>query len=136
MPRRNTKTCKNQSLTIKPYIMNTDVKDLWVAALRSGTYTQTTGELQNAYGFCCMGVLCDLYFQKVGGNWTPSEDEEMIVFTDEDGNTNFGTCPDGVMEWSGLKEENPYVSGRHLSDWNDEEKISFDEIANLINENL
>ena len=116
--------------------MNADVKDLWVAALRSGTYTQTTGALQNAYGFCCLGVLCDLYCQEVGGNWAPSEDEELIVFTDADGNTNFETCPDGVVEWAEFDDDNPYVSGRHLSDWNDGEKISFDEIANLINENL
>ena len=117
--------------------MNADVKDLWVAALRSGAYTQTTGSLQNAYGFCCLGVLCDLYRQHVGGNWhPPSEDEELIAFTDADGKIIFETCPEGVVKWAELDDDNPYVSGRHLSDWNDSEKISFDEIANLINENL
>ena len=116
--------------------MDAGVKELWVAALRSGTYTQTTGSLQNACGFCCLGVLCDLYCREVGGNWTPGEDDELVVFTDNDGNTNFETCPDGVVEWAGLKEDDPYVSERFLSDWNDSGKISFDEIANLINENL
>ena len=116
--------------------MNADVKDLWVAALRSGAYTQTTGSLQNAYGFCCLGVLCDLYRQHVGGDWTPGEAEEMVFFTDADGNANFETCPDGVVKWAELDDDNPYVSNRNLSDWNDGEKIGFDEIANLINENL
>lgn len=32
----------------------------WVAALRSGEYRQTRGELRDAAGFCCLGVACDI----------------------------------------------------------------------------
>lgn len=37
--------------------MRTDVKAKWVAALRSGTYEQCQGELQNGQSYCCLGVL-------------------------------------------------------------------------------
>lgn len=46
--------------------MDTDVKERWVAALRSGEYTQAKGNLKvklegdGRYGHCCLGVLCDL----------------------------------------------------------------------------
>ena len=33
----------------------------FVKALRSGKYKQTTGKLQNANSYCCLGVACDLY---------------------------------------------------------------------------
>jgi len=41
--------------------MNNDVKAKWIKALRSGKYKQTQGTLKDKHGFCCMGVLCDLY---------------------------------------------------------------------------
>lgn len=40
--------------------MDADLKDRWLAALRSGTYAQGQGNLRDATGFCCLGVLCDL----------------------------------------------------------------------------
>lgn len=37
---------------------------LWLAALRSGEYTQTTGTLRQTtgkeYAYCCLGVACDV----------------------------------------------------------------------------
>lgn len=50
--------------------MDKELKDKWVAALRSGEFTQTTGTLERLEehttsfgkklqpGFCCLGVLC------------------------------------------------------------------------------
>lgn len=38
-----------------------EVKALWLAALNSGEYTQCQGRLQDARGFCCLGVLSDLH---------------------------------------------------------------------------
>ena len=38
-------------------IMPKELKDKWVAALRSGEYTQTTGIMQTPEGFCVLGVL-------------------------------------------------------------------------------
>jgi len=33
----------------------------WVAALRSGEYSQTNGWLQDDNGHCCLGVACDIF---------------------------------------------------------------------------
>lgn len=49
--------------------MNKNVKQRWLAALRSGEYKQTTGCLRRdeadeihaaPKGYCCLGVLCDI----------------------------------------------------------------------------
>jgi hypothetical protein len=48
--------------------MDPDVRDAWVAALRSGEFAQTTGKLTRVVrtgvdaptGHCCLGVLCEL----------------------------------------------------------------------------
>lgn len=40
--------------------MDKELKEKWVTALRSGEYRQTTGELKDEYGYCCLGVLCDI----------------------------------------------------------------------------
>ena len=32
----------------------------WVGALRSGDFTQETGQLQSPYGHCCLGVGCEV----------------------------------------------------------------------------
>lgn len=41
--------------------MNKEIKDRWIAALRSGDYKQGKDQLRNFDNrFCCLGVLCDL----------------------------------------------------------------------------
>lgn len=40
--------------------MDPEIKAKWIAALRSGTYSQTKCTLRDPKGFCCLGVLCDL----------------------------------------------------------------------------
>lgn len=39
---------------------NTNLRTMWVEALRSGKYLQGAGFLKEAGKFCCLGVLCDL----------------------------------------------------------------------------
>lgn len=46
--------------------MEPELKAKWVAALRSGKYQQTTGQLRNEKGFCCLGVLLDVWGR---GEW-------------------------------------------------------------------
>ncbi len=44
--------------------INPAVKAKWVAALRSGDYQQTTGQLRDDdNAFCCLGVLCNIHAQ-------------------------------------------------------------------------
>lgn len=40
--------------------MNKELRDKWVAALRSGEYPQTQQHLKDACGYCCLGVLLDI----------------------------------------------------------------------------
>lgn len=44
-----------------PVQLDKAVRDEWLAALRSGKYPQTRDSLQDATGFCCLGVLCDIH---------------------------------------------------------------------------
>ena len=44
--------------------MHKRIKRIWLEALRGGKYEQTTGVLRSKKdGFCCLGVLCDLYIK-------------------------------------------------------------------------
>lgn len=49
--------------------MEKRLKAKWVRALRSGRYKQTGGDLKNAEGYCCLGVLCSV----AGARWTGEE---------------------------------------------------------------
>lgn len=44
----------------------TKVKEIkkWIKVLRSGTYKQTTCDLQNQGGHCCLGVACDIFIPR------------------------------------------------------------------------
>ena len=56
--------------------MNPRIKQLWINALRSGSYQQGRGRLRGEDGFCCLGVLCDLHprskleWKQRDGNWS------------------------------------------------------------------
>lgn len=118
--------------------MNSQIKQKWLDALRSGQYEQTRGNLCNKHGFCCLGVLCDLYAKETQTEWgNESLDfRGLKAFLGE-----YATLPDEVMKWSGLKETNPtfkfdedscHVSLACLNDDGDD----FEKIAKVIEEHL
>lgn len=131
--------------------MREEVKDLWVKALRSGEYQQTTSVLHNATAnsYCCLGVLCDLY-TKVDPQfptsrhynvWVDScpddedcvDDQVEISVTTYDGNNE--TLPLAVMLWSGIKTPSGYFGHLEcLTSLNDDHGYSFDDIADVIEE--
>ena len=45
-----------------PFKIDSDIKEKWVCALRSGEYNQTQSQLHNSItgGYCCLGVLAKL----------------------------------------------------------------------------
>jgi hypothetical protein len=45
--------------------MNDNMRKVLVA-LRSGEYKQARGTLQNTGGYCCLGVMCDVYEKETG----------------------------------------------------------------------
>jgi len=101
--------------------MREEPKRLWLENLRSGKYKQGFNTLRNVDNeFCCLGVLCDISGLEIDwGNWAQ--------------------LPDNVQKWAGL-DYNPRVNTKYgiqqLSRCNDTYKLSFKEIADLIEEQL
>ena len=113
--------------------MNQQIKEKWMNALRSGEYSQTRGYLRTTEGFCCLGVLCDLYSKETGTEWVENyELENSSSFLEE-----FATLPKEVMEWSGLEYPNPYSEtwGGSLASLNDQGE-EFPKIADVIEKYL
>ena len=110
--------------------MKAGVKKRWVAALRSGDYTQGKGALRRGDGFCCLGVLCDVYRIEKGEEWVRDGDEIWL----------FGgravDLPLEVLTWAGLDPvlPIPVIDTHNLAELNDDE-ASFAEIADLIEAN-
>ena len=121
--------------------MNTNAAN-WVKALRSGKYQQSKGALKDAYGFCCLGVACELYAIETGvGNW---DRHHQSVLSSERGCKFKEYCsfdgepsclPLRVKVWLGLED----AFGRYkdaaeeydLATQNDR-GLSFEDIASII----
>lgn len=134
-------------------VMDPDIKQRWVAALRSGNYSQTIGFLRNEDGYCCLGVLCDI---KNPEEWSANCEGNYAFF----GAT--GQLPEDVYRWAELPGCNPDViipcgeckngknsngytcqvcygsgdGGSTLSGLNDYSRWTFDRIADVIEEQL
>jgi hypothetical protein len=136
--------------------MNPNVKEKWLNALRSDEYSQTRGVLMNEGGFCCLGVLCDIYSKEQNVPW----DSERRIFG------KGGEVPTEIQLWAGFVEENPekmheedddyietvsnpgnpkvnhkpeyssFTSSIALSVLNDDIGLSFAEIADLIEKQM
>jgi hypothetical protein len=111
--------------------MNPQIKQKWVDALRSGEYQQTQKRLRTEDGFCCLGVLCDLYGKENNVEW---QHNEVVGYFYE--NHSF-SLPSSVVEWSGVEDGNPFVNDQtsSLGSLNDKGS-TFIEIADLIEEQL
>jgi hypothetical protein len=113
--------------------MNPQIKQKWVDALRSGEYQQTQNYLRTDNGFCCLGVLCDLYGKENNVEWEPSTHSKNAYMFQ-----NMATgLPLSVMEWVGVEGYNPLVNGGPftLAELNDKGS-TFNEIADVIEKQL
>lgn len=120
--------------------MNKEIKQLWVAALRSGEYQQGYGYLNRNGDFCCLGVLCDLAV-KAGLPLDINKDiqEFGVIVVKYDGCA--GILPSAVTTWA----EIPYHGGdvfvdedfnrAALTSMNDY-GLTFPQIANVIEAKL
>ena len=109
--------------------MKKQIADKWVKALRSGDYEQTHGILNEpGYGFCCLGVLCDLY---PDAEWDTEWEEVSFLGQPYE-------LPDEVMAWAGMETKQGNIDSKDivLTDLNDgtsgEKPHSFKQIANTI----
>jgi hypothetical protein len=90
------------------------LRDKWVKALRSGEYEQAIGRLEEAGGYCCLGVLCAVRY---GRNF---DHDEAVPFA-------YGTGAD-----SEITEDAADILWR----MNDRERLEFPEIADWIEANV
>lgn len=106
--------------------MKSNIKRLWVKALRSGKYDQCKDRLRdfNGTAYCCLGVLTQLYAKSKHKSFSS-------VTKERDG----GILPHIVCEWAGLRTQDPTIHGRSLACRNDGGQ-SFHHIAHLIEYNL
>ena len=124
--------------------MNKEIKERWVAKLRSGDCLQGKEYLKHDCNgetrYCCLGVLTELYAQEHGIKFTGIGDELKFDGGDE-------LICKAVQIWAGLESNNPIVSfiplrgsistnnARELSFVNDNGS-SFAEIADMIEASL
>ncbi len=122
--------------------MNPEIKQKWVDALRSGEYEQGNGKLYSGQGYCCLGVLCDLYSKENNLKWEFRGDD-VIKTEDEVVPSQLQKCdyfyfddeseflPNSVQEWAQLSVNNPQVKVEVEEETEEEAFFYFDEIANL-----
>ena len=130
-------------------MMNSKVKEAWVNALRSGKYEQGSERLRGVDGFCCLGVLCDIYAQEHNTEWEFRGNEETNLqpmdYWYYEGESEF--LPESVMDWAELKTNNPSLQvdvddGEDSWNYNDDVSnlndsgYTFSQIADLIEAQL
>jgi hypothetical protein len=106
-----------------------DIKEKWVTALRSGEYPRGIERLHTADGgYCCLGVLCELYRQDTGnGEWIKTPPGFYTFF----GQPSF--LPDNVSDWLGVDADD--IKNMDLvskNDLNQGHAYSFHDIADII----
>ena len=112
--------------------MNPEIKAQWIQALRSGEYEQDIAQLRTTAGFCCLGVLTDLYLKETNQEWVKDKMWPVYLYSDEGKVLSYD-----VRSWAGLISSNPILfTGHSLSYYNDDAHYSFEQIADLIEENL
>ena len=121
--------------------MNPEVKQKWIDALRSGKYEQGSEKLRSVSGYCCLGVLCDLYAQEHNTEWEFRGNEDTNLQPQDywyfDKESEF--LPESVMNWAKLfrnpmlriEDDDMFEVNEEVSTLNDE-GYSFSTIADLI----
>lgn len=121
--------------------MNQRIKEEWVTRLRGGAYTQGYGQLKSevndkAY-HCCLGVLCEIFSEETGVEWDSSSGRTRTNYFLENQEQVLPNC---VIKWAELEESSPVVKIDNLtyplSDLNDGDQFTFEELANLIENQL
>ena len=97
------------------------LKEEWVSALRSGKYKQGRGYLRNKEDlYCCLGVLCNIINPD---KWSYIKENEVYIY--------YNNIYD-ARELYQLKDDDQSM----LIGLNDEDYLSFSEIADIIERTL
>jgi hypothetical protein len=118
--------------------MNPEIKQKWVAALRSGDYEQGKRRLYEDGLYCYLGVLCDVYRKETGdGEFRPGlhNSWSFVARHDIDG----ATLPYAVSDWAviSFQGDDVEIAGytTTLTEHNDSGR-TFAEIADAIEAQL
>jgi hypothetical protein len=111
-------------------VMPKKLKSRWLKALRGGRYKQTSGELRNAHGYCCLGVLCTVIDPR---SWVR---DDIGYSYRQKRHSNGELLPAHVMKLTGIDA----VTQLKLANKNDgapnRKRQTFKQIAAWIEENL
>jgi hypothetical protein len=104
----------------------------WTAALRSGTYPQTTCQLHNFRGFCCLGVLCEV--ERIpstldGNRWLYGQNSTACLPVESRLHpilNDWGYLPPGCFVYY------QHTFSHSLATINDSSALSFNDIATVL----
>lgn len=106
----------------------------WVAALRSGKYTQCRRRLHiKGDGYCCLGVACEVYMNEGHALDVKYREELGRVAAEYDGISS--VLPEAVQQWLGLATYNGqfgHPSNRSCLSGRNDKGATFTEIADII----
>ena len=130
-------------------------KEQIVSALRSGEYKQTADGLRREDKFCVLGVICDVYMKDNPGIWeevrvgwssNTLQYPRSLTATADEGKSEYALqlLPPLIAEWAfgDRSQTNPEILTDKDADWttlghaNDEDGFSFEELADIIEEQL
>lgn len=120
--------------------MKRDIADKWTAALRSGDYEQGQHALHSNGAFCCLGVLCELHRQEVGGEWSKYQSAEAhvragdLTYVTANGDWDYSLLPEDVAEWAELASTNPGIPAHSCLSHRNDDGWSFTQIADVISQ--
>lgn len=103
--------------------MKADLKEKWVAALRSGNYKQGKNVLKRNGAYCCLGVLCE-----VAGDAKLDHDGNMVR------SFNSMNIYGEVNPYLGLSGRLQKVLASHNDGSENKTQKNFKEIADLIDD--
>lgn len=123
--------------------MNKQIKQMWINALRGNEYKQTQSYLRDKRGYCCLGVLCDIYRkQSIDRNvgWDMLEQDYYTFTYPERVGEAAITLPNIVKDWAEVYSVNPIIklddrTVTTLAELNDGGK-DFKQIADIIDKYL
>jgi hypothetical protein len=82
--------------------MKPEIKEKWIAALKSGEYQKGVDSLRQQVGegefrHCCLGVLCELHMKETGeGQWSENNVYGTTTGSERD------WLPTAVQKWAGI----------------------------------
>lgn len=116
--------------------MKQEIANKWADMLESGEYPQSKMSLRSPEGYCCLGVLCELYRQETeSGEW---EDDGFVTNNKKMWSSDWSaeTLPLDVQEWAGMvSADGTYDYTKSLVRLNDSANFKFTGIATFIRKN-